>query len=138
EDTPAGRPAEGPATKTFAPFAPLREARVDASCKLVLASTAPPEGPATKKTFAPFAPLREAHVDAACRSIVNFYVIVADQNGFTESAFFVFHFEIEHTAWTHRSADSTSHARGTNHILSTLCIPPHVDAHLAVGGTVAT
>src|SRR5690606_817368 len=50
----------------------------------------------------------------------------------------LFIFESEYTPRAHRCANAAPHAGSANYILSALGVPAHVDAHLAIRGTIAT
>jgi hypothetical protein len=47
-------------------------------------------------------------------------------------------FQFEHAARTYGRANTTTHTTGPYNVLAFLGIGPHIDAHLAIGGAIAT
>ena len=67
-----------------------------------------------------------------------FKTIIADKDGFAESAFFIFVLKIQHSPGTNGRANSTSHTGRTNNILPSLGIPSYINSHLTIGGAIST
>jgi len=64
---------------------------------------------------------------------MNCNVAITDGDGLEIDTFFFFTvLQFQYTPWT------AAHPRSPNNILPPLCIPTHVNSHLAKGGTVAT